>query len=602
MREQAMDDRHAPAEASRWWWAAAVAVVALATFLPTAWFGFVNWDDPDLILVNPRVTEASAAALFATPGTAYLPARDLAWNLTYRLAGPGAAPFHLLNVVCHAAASGLFCLVAIELCGRRAAWVGGLAGLAFAVHPLHVEPVAWASGVKDPLSAVFLLWALLLYVGAVATEERGWRLLRLGMALGLFWYATLAKASALVLPVLMLLYAASLAPKRRRALGLALPFVALAGLMAWVTYDVAAASGAVKVRTAAPGRVALTTVTVVGGYLQRLLVPVGLSPRYPAAGSPRPELVAVTLYVLLLVQTARRHRRAFFALAWVGAALLPYLNIVRTSTQQADRYLYLAVGGWGLCLGLAAEAAVGGGKTVLGGRWTVLAARRRQISLGLCLALVAGYAVLSVRQCRVWRSSEALWERALAVAPEDALAHYMLGDAVSEREPLRAARHFRRAADAHLEAAADHLLGAGEAREQGDEALADRHTALVLEHERLAADALAYLGTVVKQLEAEPGVLAELGGAYQLHQQALRFSRGQPRFHYLVAQDLIEAGRYRDALPHYEAAAAGPAWLRQQVVADLRQLRNELREQAKAEDAAALADLLRRIGRPSGNE
>jgi len=577
MREQAMDDRHAPTEASRWWWAAAVAVVALATFLPTAWFGFVNWDDPDLILANPRVTEASAAALFATPGTAYLPARDLAWNLTYRLAGPEAAPFHLLNVVCHAAASGVFCLVAIELCGRRAAWVGGIAGLAFAVHPLHVEPVAWASGVKDPLSAVFLLWALLLYAGAAATEERGWRLLRLGMALGLFWYATLAKASALVLPVLMLLYAVTLAPKRRRALALALPFVALAGLMAWVTYDVAAASGAVKVRTAAPARVALATVTVVGGYLQRLLVPVGLSPRYPAAGSPRQELVAVTLYILLLTLTARRHRRAFFALAWVGAALLPYLNVLRTSTQQADRYLYLAVGGWGLCLGLAAEAAVGGGKTVLGGRWTVLAARRRQIALGLCLALVAGYAALSVRQCRVWRSSEALWERALATAPEDALAHYMLGDAVWELEPLRAARHFRRAADAHLEAAADHLLGAGGAREQGDEALADRHTALTLEHERLAADALAYLGTVAKQLEGEPGVVAELGGAYQLHQQALRLSRGQPRFHYLVAQDLIEAGRYRDALPHLEAAARGPAWLRAQADAEIDRLNNTLR-------------------------
>jgi len=565
-----MDDRHAPTEASRWRWAAAVAVVALAAFLPTAWFGFVNWDDPDLILANPRVTDASVPALFATPGTAYLPARDLAWNLTYRLAGPEAAPFHLLNIVCHAAASGLFCLVAIEVCGRRAVWVGGIAGLAFAVHPLHVEPVAWASGVKDPLSAVFLLWALLLYVGAAATEERGWRLLRLGTALALFWYATLAKASALVLPVLMVLYAVSLAPRRRRALALALPFVALAGLMAWVTYDVAAASGAVKVRTAAPGRVALATMSVVGSYLQRLVVPAGLSPRYPAAGSPGPELGAVVLYALALAVTARRHRRAFFALAWVGAALLPYLNVLRTSTQQADRYLYLAVGGWGLCLGLAAEAAVGGGKTVL-------AARRRQISLGLCLALVAGYAVLSVRQCRVWRSSEALWERALAAAPEDALAHYMLGDAVWEREPLRGARHFRRAADAHLEAAADHLLGAGGAREQGDDALADRHTALTLEHERLAADALAYLGTAVKHVEGEPSVVAELGGAYQLHQQALRLSRGEPRFHYLVAQDLIEAGRYRDALPHLKAATRGPAWLREQAAAKIDRLNDTLR-------------------------
>ncbi|MFW6108407.1 MAG: hypothetical protein ACOC8D_01205 [bacterium] len=547
--------------ARRWAWAAAAAGLALVVFLPTVRFGFLNWDDPDLILENPRVTDASPLELFAEPGVAYLPLRDLAWNLTWRLAGPEPAAYHGLNVVCHAVASGLFALLAIALCAGRGAWVGGVAGLVFTVHPVHVEPVAWASGLKDPLSAALAFGAFLLYLRATRAAGGRARVVALGAGLALLWAAALAKASALVLPGLMACYALALARDRRRALALLVPFALLALALAAVALTAGRASGAVKLRGVTGGAALLGAIRVAGTYLRQLALPIGLGPRYPASGSPWPPLVFVTLYVVVLALAVSFHRRAFVAAAWVAVAAAPYLHVVPLSTPQADRYLYLAVGGWAMGLGLAAEAVSVGGRTVL---------RRRKAVGGLVALVIGGYAALAVRQERVWASSERLWERALAVAPGDALAHYMLGEAVWRQQPVRAARHFRRAADAHLETAADHWLAAGAAREAADREAVERHTALARRHERLAADALAYLGTVWKTSRGAPGEV------YALHRQALRLSGGEPRYHYLVAQDLMELGRSREALPHLHAAARGPAWLRQQAEADITRLSDVL--------------------------
>lgn len=557
-------------------WCLAVAAVAAAAFAPTLRFGFVNWDDPDLILENPRVTSGSLVELLDLHGGAYLPVRDLAWNLAYRAAGPNATAFHLLNVAAHAVASGLFCLLVIRLLGRGKAVVGGMAGLVFAVHPLHVEPVAWASGLKDPLAAALMFAAFLLALRALRVEGARRRLLGVGGALVLFWCAVLAKASVVVLPVLLCLYALALARGRGRALKLTVPFVVLAALTAWLALSVGETSGAVKVRTASAGRVALTTLAMVGTYTRQMVVPVGLSPRYASGGSVAMGACAVAVLGILLVLSARRWHRLWFVVGWFGVTLLPYLNLVRTSTAQADRYMYLAVGAWAMALGLAAEAAVG--------------ARRKRVAVGLGVAVIAAYTVLTVWQSRVWSTSQRLWERALTVAPDDPLAHYLLGEAVLDRQPRRAARHFRRAADAHREATAAHADGAGAAYERGDPDLAQRHLRLCDEHDRLTADALAYLGTALR-------LAGDLEGALTAHREATRLNRSSAEFAYLVASDLAILRRTREALPYYEAAAAGPDWLGDQVRRDLRELRATLGD--SPDDVRAIDDLLEWIDLPT---
>ena len=446
-----------------WPWALGAALVAFAVFAPTVRFGFVNWDDPDLIFETPRVVTASPVELFTQSGTAYLPVRDLVWNLTHRVAGPRPAAYHLLNVALHAAATALFCLLVARLLGGAPAVVAGVAALAFAVHPLHVEPVAWASGMKDPLSAVLLFGSFVAALGAEREQGRGRRLAVTVFALVLFWLAALAKSSALVLPLLIALYAVALAPDRKRTLKLLVPFVVTAVVLAIVAFVAGRASGAVKVRTDAAGTVALTSAGVFADALRHLVLPVGLSPRYPAVrlasladARAVTGLLAVVSYVVVWAWAmVRRHRRLAFAMGWVAVALAPYLGLVPTSTLWADRYAYVAVGGLAIALGLAAGAALNTGYWTLAtgcseptesgaaacgsagiGRWA-----RRLCVVALALVVV-GYGVVSVRQSGVWQSSERLWRRALAVAPNDALAHYLLGDAVWERQPLAAAPHF----------------------------------------------------------------------------------------------------------------------------------------------------------------
>ena len=633
-----------------WPWALAAALVALATFAPTLWFGFVNWDDPDLIIENPRVVAASPVELFAQPGVAYLPVRDLAWNLVYRVAGARPVAYHLLNVALHALATALFCVLVARLfahappfvasvahdsgkapdpvgsssssirtpegigvededddededdqerrgsCDRDRecrAVVAGVAALVFAVHPLHVEPVAWVSGMKDPLSAALMLGSFVLALRALGEQGRGRRLLVSVGALVLFWLAALAKSSALVLPLLMALYAITLAPERKRALKLLVPFVVTAAVLAGLALVVGRASGAVKARTDSAATVTLTTTRVATEYLRSLVLPTGLSPRYPAVklrsladGRAVVGLVVVALYAGLAVWAAwRRHRRLLFAMGWLVVALLPYLGIVPTSTPRADRYAYVAVGGLAMALGLAAEA-------VVGGWWAVVGVWKRRIIVAAGVIVIGAYAATAAWQSGFWRSSERLWRRALTIAPNDPLAHYLMGDVIWERKPLAAARHFQRAADIRRHAAGNHWAEAGVARERDNADLTELHVAMALEQERLAADALAYLGTAWLHADASPR-----SKGYQAHREALLLSRGEPRFYYLVATDLAEQGRVAEALTHYEAAARGPTWLREQVVADLEQLGRELVKAGKVEQAKAVGKAVLSIKR-----
>ena len=571
--------RRACGRERRWPWVLAAALAAVLTFAPTLGHGFVNWDDPDLILENPRVTAGAPLEALSPGGHAWLPVRDLAWSLTWRLAGPSPLAFHLLNVACHAAATALFVLLVGELLGGAPA-VAGAAGLVFAVHPLHVEPVAWASGLKDPLSAGLMFGAFLLYVRATRADGVGRRLAATAGALGLLWCAALAKASALVLPGLMALYALTAARDRRRALAAIVPFAVLALLLGWVAYDVASASGAVKVRTASAGRVAANAAAVAAAYLRRAVLPVGLSPRYGGGAAVGPAVLAAGAYAALVAVAARRRRRLCLALGWFGVALLPYLHAVRTSTAEADRYVYVAVGGWAMCLGLAGEALVG--------------ARRRRLAVGLVAAVVAAYAAGSVWQSRVWASSERLWRRAVAVAPGDSVAHYLLAEAIWEERPLAGALHFARAAEPRLASAGRHRAAAAQARERGADGLAARHEALAREQRGLAAEALAYAGTAYRR-SGKPDAAARAEGAFR---RALELSGGEPRDHYLLARHLADLGRIGEAAGHFLIAARRAPGLRGAVLDDLDAIVRRAAEAGEPEAARPAAEALRRLGRP----
>ena len=135
------------------------AVLAVAACAPTLVADFTNWDDPDYVTRNTAVRDFDLGALAGQFHVAtYGPLTMLSYAIDHALFGPSPRAFHATNLVLHAAATAASCWLAFLLLGS----VPGafLVAALFAVHPLHVEPVAWVSGRKELLAALFALVAL----------------------------------------------------------------------------------------------------------------------------------------------------------------------------------------------------------------------------------------------------------------------------------------------------------------------------------------------------------------------------------------------------------------------------------------------------------
>src|SRR5262249_27785941 len=180
-----------------------VVALAVATFARTVGHGFLFWDDRAFIAENPLIARPSAA----TPLTVWTqPLLDLYAPLTYSLwaglsavFGPAAWVFHLTNVVLHALNAWIVFALLCQLLGEAGAGAAVAGALVFAVHPVQVESVAWASETKDLLSACFALLAIDQML-VFRREGRRGVYLRASLA---FLAALLAKPSAVVTPLLL---------------------------------------------------------------------------------------------------------------------------------------------------------------------------------------------------------------------------------------------------------------------------------------------------------------------------------------------------------------------------------------------------------------
>ena len=149
-------------------------IVVFAAFLPTFWNGFVLWDDDMILIDNPDYRGLSPAHLswmFTTfLGGQYQPLTWVSFGLDYLLWGMNAAGYHLTSLVLHATNGVLAYLLIRAILGWTMADSGALpaaalvGALAFAIHPLRVESVAWATARRDVLSGLFYLLTLLTYV------------------------------------------------------------------------------------------------------------------------------------------------------------------------------------------------------------------------------------------------------------------------------------------------------------------------------------------------------------------------------------------------------------------------------------------------------
>src|SRR5437762_7889118 len=359
--------------------------------------------------------------------------------LDCQLWGVRAGGHHLTNLVLHTIAVVLLFLVLKQMTG--AIWRSAFAAALFAIHPLHVESVAWISERKDVLSAIFFVLTLGAYFHYARSPSLGrYVTMSFMFALGL-----LSKSMLVTVPFILLLL--DYWPLERfggrssikRLVLDKIPLLALSAAGGFVTLWVQQSSVARTEQLPLVSRIGNGLVSCVI-YVKQLIWPVGLAVFYPHPGDPLPVsevgLAIVLLGLVIAGVVALRHKRPYLVTGWFWylTMLVPVIGLIQVGSQaHADRYTYLPQIGLYLLLAWAITDA-------LSSRFATERIRRGGLQRRI-VAVTASLAIIALAWCaRVqasyWRNGESLWGHALAVTSGNFLAHDGLGECLAKRGRL----------------------------------------------------------------------------------------------------------------------------------------------------------------------
>jgi hypothetical protein len=403
---------------------------------------FLAYDDDLYITHNPLVvgglTMSGVVRAFTTiTESNWIPLTWISHMVDVELFGMEPQGHHLTNVALHAGTA----LVLFFLCQRLTGcpWRSALLALLFAVHPTHVESVAWAAERKDLLCGLFFILTLFFYADyARHGGARPYLLALLAFTLG-----ALAKPMIVSLPlVLILLDHWPLA--RRGTQGRPhldkIPFFLGSGILAVVTLIAQSRGGSLASLSQHPlpqrlANAALATLAYVG----KVLLPVRLAVFYPYAPSPPWwQVAAATLCLVVITALALRNwqQRPYLAVGWLWfvVTLVPVSGVVQVGEQaMADRYLYLP------SIGLLLILVWGGAE--LGLRYRL----PRAMVGATSVAVIALLSLMAWRQTRHWQDQYTLFRHALAVTGDNHVACFQEGVALVGMDRLaEAAQAFSR--------------------------------------------------------------------------------------------------------------------------------------------------------------
>jgi protein O-mannosyl-transferase len=528
--------------------------------------GFVGFDDPQFVSGNPYVRSGvtldglrwalGGGLAFPSPFIDYwAPLTALSRLVDGSLYGLRPAGHHLTNLFLHAASAALLFLVLEGLTGAR--WRSGFVAAVFAVHPLHVESVAWVAERKDVLSGLFFVMTLGAYRAFVRAPGRA----RYAVVVASFALGLLSKPMVMTLPFVLLLLdywplgrwprpgEPDAGARLLRLVTEKVPLFALTALSLAATYLPLRAEGQLTDLGSLPLVLRLENAAYsCFAYAAGMVWPHDLAVVYPQPQGDFPVGHAVLGlgFVAIASAAALACRRAlpsfFVGWLWYLGMLAPVLGLVQSGVHaRADRYTYLPLIGLSIALTWSVGALLEG----------------RPVAQGLAaiaaIALIGTWVGVSRRQVRFWLNTQTLFEHAVAVTAGNFLAHNNLASALaSEGKTELAELHLREALrlnPAYLQAR--HSLGVLLAA-QGRLSEAMEQHQLALRTNPRDANAQHYLGVLYARL----GNKAEAARHYAA---ALEIDPGQKVTYYDWGNLLAGEGRYQEAEQKYaEAVRLGP--------------------------------------------
>ncbi|HNR94993.1 MAG TPA: glycosyltransferase family 39 protein, partial [Kiritimatiellia bacterium] len=410
------------------WMLLALALLAFIPYLPALRADFLDWDDPYYVTHNFRIHQFSPATvadifrlepqLGPIPNGQYTPLTELTLMIEHRLVGLSPWLFHLNNLLIHVANVFLVYLLMRKLRADHLwAW---LTAVLFAVHPLHVESVAWISERKDVLCALFYLITMVLYLHFRDTQRI--RYFAAAVFSGLL--ALLSKPMAVTLPAVLVL--CDLYLKRPLSEQWKKPWmIPFAGLsLLFVAITLRTHTGYGIIRGGEVGNIFQNVMMACWNFfwfVGKTVWPASLSAYVPVPSTTPATFAAylLSLFGVMALVTGLGFyswRRGFrllpFAVFFFIAALLPVSRLVPIGIRYmvADRFFYIPGIGF---LMLMAYGLV---------HWIRSPGVLRALRVTVVALLVLFWGVLSFAQSRVWQTSETLWAHVLKRVPDASVA------------------------------------------------------------------------------------------------------------------------------------------------------------------------------------
>jgi tetratricopeptide (TPR) repeat protein len=541
---------------------------------------FVNFDDHTYVYDNPFITRGISidgiiGAFTHTHARNWHPLTTISHMLDCQLFGLKAGGHHFTNVLLHSIAVVLLFLVLQQM--TSGLWQSAFVASLFAIHPLHVESVAWISERKDVLSAVFFMLTLGAYTHyARAPSIRRYLLVAFVFALGL-----MSKPMLVTLPFVLLLldyWPLGRFCWKRSLLVEKVPLIALSAVSCAATLLAQRFTAGATDQLPLAWRLNNAAISYVA-YIWQMFWPAKLAAFYPhpnnqlSLGQVFLAITFLATVTLVAIRWRKVRPYIFTGWFWYVGMLVPVIGLVQVGEQaRADRYTYLPQIGlyvvivWGITDVLAAVMTRHSGSRPVTTKLRGSREGRTEGSDGggykrFCAAIAAAIIIgLSWRafiQTSYWKNSEMLWNHTLAVTNDNDTAHNNLGYLFMQRGEMDdAISQFKAALEIRSRHAASHYNIGG--------AIIENNLATALARKGLIDDAISHCEKAVKLRPDYGDPYFNLGSllfqqgrvdeAIAQWQKALATQPDDAGFHSALANAFLKKGLYKDAITEYDHA------------------------------------------------